>query len=246
MCIRDSAHAAQSVSILRTLRACRFWGSSEHSPWLFSFLDVLSILCRGLVSCPDRDAAVRRCIRASTLFTDVRTQRSADIAWPRLPTSFRREAPRTCVVSRDWLFFLTGSKTCEVRVKIGTKDLTTTYTSFSYYGNTEAKQCLAYGPGLLPEGSIACPTMFIIQARNGLGENRTSGNDTFLVQIHHHPRDHPGVSGEQQTRDLSVPSSASPLAQKHPERLRREDPPTGRAGEIVVNFFPTQPEESDR
>ncbi|PHJ17432.1 dynein heavy chain family protein, partial [Cystoisospora suis] len=82
-----------------------------------------------------------------------------------------------------------GSKTCEVRVKIGAKDFTTTWTPFTYYNNTEAKQCLAYGPGLLPDGSIATPTMFIIQARNGLGENRTSGNDTFHVQVHHHPKD---------------------------------------------------------
>ncbi|KFH15307.1 dynein heavy chain family protein, partial [Toxoplasma gondii MAS] len=33
--------------------------------------------------------------------------------------------------------------------------------------------------------------MFVIQARNGSGENRTSGNDVFKVVVTHRPRDNP-------------------------------------------------------
>ncbi|CBZ52837.1 GA26239, related [Neospora caninum Liverpool] len=88
------------------------------------------------------------------------------------------------------------SRPCEVRVKIGGKDFTTTWTTFHYYKNTVAKECLAFGPGLLQEGSTAAPTMFVIQARNGAGENRTSGSDVFKVVVTHHPRDNPEQSVE--------------------------------------------------
>lgn len=49
--------------------------------------------------------------------------------------------------------------------------------------NTRAYKSLAYGPGLLNEGSVAHPTEFIIQARNENGENRKSGRDNFQVKI---------------------------------------------------------------
>lgn len=49
--------------------------------------------------------------------------------------------------------------------------------------NTRAYKSLAYGPGLLAEGSVGHPTEFVIQARNDLGENRKSGRDNFQVKI---------------------------------------------------------------
>lgn len=49
--------------------------------------------------------------------------------------------------------------------------------------NTRAYKSLAYGPGLLHEGSTGHLTEFIIQARNENGENRKSGRDNFQVKI---------------------------------------------------------------
>ena len=49
--------------------------------------------------------------------------------------------------------------------------------------NTRALKSLAYGPGLLSDGSVGHPTEFIIQARNDLSENRKSGRDNFQVKI---------------------------------------------------------------
>jgi dynein heavy chain len=49
--------------------------------------------------------------------------------------------------------------------------------------NTRAYKSLAYGPGLLHEGSVGHPTEFLIQARNELGENRKSGRDNFQVRV---------------------------------------------------------------
>ena len=62
-------------------------------------------------------------------------------------------------------------------------DLTTTWSTFSYFMNTRAYKSLAYGPGLLQEAAVGHPTEFIIQARNDLGENRRSGRDNFTVKI---------------------------------------------------------------
>ena len=62
-------------------------------------------------------------------------------------------------------------------------DLTTTWTSFSYFKNTRASKSLAYGPGIIPDGAIGTPTEFVIQARNEDGENRKSGRDKFQVKI---------------------------------------------------------------
>lgn len=61
--------------------------------------------------------------------------------------------------------------------------MTTTWCPFTYFMNTRAYKSLAYGPGLLHEGSVGHPTEFIIQARNELGENRKSGRDNFQVRI---------------------------------------------------------------
>jgi len=58
-------------------------------------------------------------------------------------------------------------------------DLTTTWIPFQYYLNTRAAKSLAYGPGLLNEVKPNEPVEFLIVARNDLGENRTSGRDTF-------------------------------------------------------------------
>ncbi|CDJ27951.1 LOW QUALITY PROTEIN: uncharacterized protein EMH_0036310 [Eimeria mitis] len=75
-----------------------------------------------------------------------------------------------------------GPRTCEVRVKIGAKDLTSSLCSFQFYANSCASCCLAVGPGLLSDGAPGVPTSFFIEARNAQNGKRTTGGDTFEQQ----------------------------------------------------------------
>lgn len=63
------------------------------------------------------------------------------------------------------------------------KDFTTTVTHYDYYLNTIAEKSLCYGPGLLNDGEAGKENRFIIQGRNNLGENRTSGADKFVISV---------------------------------------------------------------
>jgi len=49
--------------------------------------------------------------------------------------------------------------------------------------NTRANKSLCYGPGTQKEAGLGHPVEFVIQARNDLCENRTSGRDKFEVKI---------------------------------------------------------------
>lgn len=79
-----------------------------------------------------------------------------------------------------------GAKDCEVRLSIAGGDYTNTVCDFSFFHNTKADKCLAWGAGLL-EGNASSPvaekTFFFIQARNEFGENRKSGRDNFSVKV---------------------------------------------------------------
>jgi len=69
-----------------------------------------------------------------------------------------------------------------MQLQIGTEEISTTFVSFNYFLNTRAIKSLAYGPGCLPlDVAVGTPVEFVIQARNDLGENRTSGRDKFEV-----------------------------------------------------------------
>jgi dynein heavy chain len=70
-----------------------------------------------------------------------------------------------------------------VQLSFASDDLTTTFCQFNFFLDTRADKSLCYGPGLLPECAINEPVEFIIQARNELDENRTSGRDNFQVTI---------------------------------------------------------------
>lgn len=76
-----------------------------------------------------------------------------------------------------------GPKEAEIRVSFRGGAFTITSTNFQYFLNTRAHKSLAYGPGLLAGGAAGKPTVFFIQARNDLGENRKSGADNFKVKI---------------------------------------------------------------
>lgn len=62
--------------------------------------------------------------------------------------------------------------------------------------NTRAYKSLCYGPGLLDDQAINTPAEFIIQARNDLGENRTSGRDQFQVKIVSQGENHVEIPSE--------------------------------------------------
>lgn len=49
--------------------------------------------------------------------------------------------------------------------------------------NTKADQTICFGPGLLEENYTEAEAMFIIQARNSEGVNRTTGSDEFNITI---------------------------------------------------------------
>ena len=76
-----------------------------------------------------------------------------------------------------------GPKESEIRVSIRGGAYTITATKFTYFMNTRAHKSLAFGPGLLKEGCAHTPTIFFIQSRNDLGENRRSGSDKFIIRI---------------------------------------------------------------
>jgi hypothetical protein len=68
-----------------------------------------------------------------------------------------------------------------VTLSISKGDYTITKSSFEYYFNTLASECIAFGPGLGFENSACNWTNVIIQARNTKGQNRRSGRDRFEV-----------------------------------------------------------------
>ena len=102
--------------------------------------------------------------------------------------SIRAVLHRTVGNDRRWLALLrgfsrgAGPRTCEVRVKIGAKDLTSSLCSFEFFANSSASCCLAVGPGLLTEGAPGIQTSFFIEARNAQNGKRTTGGDNFIVK----------------------------------------------------------------
>ena len=72
---------------------------------------------------------------------------------------------------------------CEVRLSIGVRDFTTTFSNYEFYLNTIAERSMVYGPGVLANGQAKEPTVFVIQSRNDLRENRSSGRDEFVISI---------------------------------------------------------------
>eukprot|EP00891_Asterochloris_glomerata_P001316 jgi/Astpho2/1316/Aster-06188 len=79
---------------------------------------------------------------------------------------------------------LYGAMTTDVRVNINGEGWTVNKIQFTYFANTAAKNCLAYGPGLLPTGSVfGIELPFVIQAKDTCNNKRTSGGDDFKVRV---------------------------------------------------------------
>ena len=77
-----------------------------------------------------------------------------------------------------------GAGGVDVHVSLDGEGWTVNKLRFTYFANTAARHCLAFGPGLLPEaGGAGLPLPFIIQARDTFNERRTGGGDTFSVRV---------------------------------------------------------------
>lgn len=76
-----------------------------------------------------------------------------------------------------------GALPVDVKVSISSEGWTVNKMRFSYFANTAARNCVAYGPGLLKQSVAGVEVPFLIQARDTLNDKRTSGGDTFKVTL---------------------------------------------------------------
>jgi dynein heavy chain len=77
-----------------------------------------------------------------------------------------------------------GAGSVDVRVSINGEGWTVNRLGYTYFANTAARNCLAFGPGLLPAaGAFGLALPFVIQARDTLNDRRTGGGDVFAVRV---------------------------------------------------------------
>jgi dynein heavy chain len=76
-----------------------------------------------------------------------------------------------------------GATAVDVTVSINGEGWTVNKLSYSYFANTSARNCTAFGPGVLPNVVFGVGVPFLIQARDTLNERRTSGGDHFAVRV---------------------------------------------------------------
>ncbi|MEW5298846.1 MAG: hypothetical protein WDW36_001923 [Sanguina aurantia] len=77
-----------------------------------------------------------------------------------------------------------GALTVDVKVSINGEGWTVNKIRYHYFANTTARNCIAYGPGLLPTGGVFGVEMpFLVQARDTLNGKRSSGGDKFTVKV---------------------------------------------------------------
>jgi len=76
-----------------------------------------------------------------------------------------------------------GTGQVEVRVGVGGKSLTNSSVAYTYFSVTSCETTLSFGPGVL-SGCIAVhPVSFIIQAKDMVGINRTTGLDEYEIVV---------------------------------------------------------------
>lgn len=76
-----------------------------------------------------------------------------------------------------------GAGEIDVKVLIGAEIFTVNRVKYTYYNDTKATSCIAYGPGLTAVRSYGTPASFVLQAKDTKGKNRTSGDDDFDVKM---------------------------------------------------------------
>ena len=78
---------------------------------------------------------------------------------------------------------LFGAMPVDVRVAISGEGWTVNKIKFNYFANTAARNCIAYGPGLLETGVFGIEMPFYVQAKDTQNEKRSSGGDTFVIDV---------------------------------------------------------------
>jgi len=76
-----------------------------------------------------------------------------------------------------------GSKNVDVYIMIDEDLVSVTKTNYLFFIDTKCEKSCAYGPGLHFEQNCGEDTVFIINARDEEGNNRTSGRDDWKVSI---------------------------------------------------------------
>ncbi len=76
-----------------------------------------------------------------------------------------------------------GALPVEVRVSISGEGWTVNKIRYTYFANTSARSCIAYGPGLLEKGVSGIDMPFLIQAIDTQNEKAQAGGDTFTVRV---------------------------------------------------------------
>lgn len=76
-----------------------------------------------------------------------------------------------------------GAMAVDVRVSINGEGWTVNKHTYNYFANTAARNCMAFGPGVLGNVVYGIMMPFLIQARDTLNERRTSGGEHFSVQV---------------------------------------------------------------
>lgn len=76
-----------------------------------------------------------------------------------------------------------GALGVDVKVSINGEGWTVNKVKFAYFANTAARNCIAYGPGLLEKGFFGVEMPFLIQAVDTQNEKRTSGGDNFMIRV---------------------------------------------------------------
>lgn len=76
-----------------------------------------------------------------------------------------------------------GAMQVDVKVSINGEGWTVNKLGYSYFANTAARNCMAFGPGVLANVVFGVEIPFFIQARDTLNDRRTSGGDHFTVRV---------------------------------------------------------------
>ncbi len=93
----------------------------------------------------------------------------------------------------------------DVRLIASGHDITITQAQFSYFLNTKADKTVAFGPGVFPENNISKESLFYIQTKNKLGDNRESGGDQFLVDIWKYSEETTDEENKKEEEQIVVP-----------------------------------------
>ncbi|KAJ1633365.1 hypothetical protein T492DRAFT_546868, partial [Pavlovales sp. CCMP2436] len=77
-----------------------------------------------------------------------------------------------------------GALDVNLRVAIGGEGYTVNKCAFSFYVNTRAIKCTAFGPALLRKRAVVgTEVVLVLQAKDSAGKNRSSGGDALQVRL---------------------------------------------------------------